>query len=312
MTRAARVLVAAYAIDLVLGDPPWLPHPVRAIGWAIATGERRWNGADARAGLRGSLLSAGIIAATGALAYAAVAGARRFPPALAFLAEATIGASALATTDLVREATAVAVALEADDLVLARSRVARIVGRDTADLDATGIARATIETLAESTCDGIVAPLVWLAIGGVPAALAFKAASTLDSMIGHRDARFERFGAAAARIDDALNLVPARASALIAALLSGVPARSFGCALRDARAHASPNAGWPECAFAGALDVRLGGMNSYEGVRVDGPLFHARGRLPAVRDIRRAIGLVRRTSLATALVLALALRLRQD
>jgi adenosylcobinamide-phosphate synthase len=312
MTRAARVLLAAYAIDLVLGDPPWLPHPVRAIGWATATGERRWNGADARAGLRGGLLSAGIIAATGALAYAAVVGVRRLPPVVALVAEAAIGASALATTDLVREATAVALALEADDVVLARSRVARIVGRDTADLDATGIARATIETLAESTCDGIVAPLVWFAIGGVPAALAFKAASTLDSMIGHRDARFERFGAAAARIDDALNLVPARVSAIVAALLSGVPARSFGCAWRDAGAHASPNSGWPECAFAGALDVRLGGENHYAGERVDGAVFHKRGRAPTVRDIRRAIGLVRRTSLATALVLALALRLRQD
>jgi hypothetical protein len=106
MTRAARVLLAAYAIDLVLGDPPWLPHPVRAIGWATATGERRWNGADARAGLRGGLLSAGIIAATGALAYAAVVGVRRLPPVVALVAEAAIGASALATTDLVREATA--------------------------------------------------------------------------------------------------------------------------------------------------------------------------------------------------------------
>jgi adenosylcobinamide-phosphate synthase len=302
MTRSRRVLAVAYAIDLALGDPVWLPHPVRAIGEAVARGERRWNAPGAGAGARGAIFSLALIAATGATAVAVVATLRRLPRVPAFAFEAILGATTLATTDLVREAAAVADALEAGDLPKARRRVARIVGRDTADLDANDVARAAIETLAESTCDGIVAPLFWFALGGVPAALAFKAASTLDSMIGHHDERFEHFGKAAARIDDAANFVPARAAAAIAALVSGAPLRAFASAWRDAGAHASPNAGWPEGAFAGALDVRLGGTNQYAGVRVNGPVFHAAGAAPDAPDIRRAIRLVRRTSAVAAAI----------
>jgi adenosylcobinamide-phosphate synthase len=209
-----------------------------------------------------------------------------------------LGASTLAVRDLLAEVGAVAAALEADDLALARHRVARIVGRDTAALDADEIARAAIETLGESACDGIVAPLFWFALGGVPAALAFKAASTLDSMIGHREPRYRRFGAFAARLDDALNFVPARITAALIAVCAGTPRRTLAVAWRDAPGHASPNAGWPEAALAGALNVRLGGANTYAGERIDGPHFNAGAPAPAVADVRRAMRVVRRAARA--------------
>jgi adenosylcobinamide-phosphate synthase len=175
------------------------------------------------------------------------------------------------------------------------------VGRDTHDLDAHEIARAAIETLAESTCDGIVAPLFWFALGGVPGALAFKAASTLDSMIGHREPRYARFGAASARIDDVANFLPARAAAFIAAGAAPAPRAALRVVLHDAREHASPNAGWPEAAFAGALGVRLGGTNRYAGVAHAGAILNAAGSPPRACDVRRAIRLVRRTSALAAM-----------
>jgi adenosylcobinamide-phosphate synthase len=242
------------------------------------------------------------VASAFGVALALERGAMRLHPRAGSLVAIVLAASAFATTDLMREATSVAAALRADDLPAARSRVARIVGRDTAHLDAADIARATIETLAESACDGIVAPLFWCALGGVPAVIAFKAVSTLDSMIGHRTPRFERFGAFAARLDDAANLVPARLTAALLAVLSHAPGRAMQTAVRDARGHASPNAGWPEAAMAGAFGIHLGGMNTYDGVPHHGPLFHAEGRRPDVVDVVAAIVLVRNVSLAAALL----------
>ena len=298
MKPAAWTIAGAAILDWTIGDPPGLPHPVRAIGAAIALADARFNRDGAGSRFAGGLVALAVV--LGAAAAGALVARRRIGAVVA-------AASTLATHDLVREARAVHHALQADSLADARMAVARIVGRDTQDLDASEVARATIETLAESACDGIVAPLFWLALGGVPGAFAFKAASTLDSMIGHRTPRHERFGSVAARLDDAANLVPARLTALLIALAGARPIATIRAAMREAESHTSPNAGWPESALASALGLRLGGTNRYAGVAVGGPIFTPGGRAPHADDIPRAIAQVQRISLAATL---LAIRVR--
>jgi adenosylcobinamide-phosphate synthase len=224
--------------------------------------------------------------------------------------------TALATRSLLDESLAVIRALEAENLPLARRRLARIVGRDTANLDETEISRAVIETLAESACDGIVAPLFWMAAAGIPGAMAYKAANTLDSMIGHPEPPYRYFGRAAARLDDALNFVPARLTAVAIVAAAGLTsvhgsvcyraatARERFCHrppdatrarqiwMRDGDSHASPNAGQSEAAMAGALGVRLGGASSYDGRAHSAPLLNAEGRAASASDARAAWRLV--------------------
>jgi adenosylcobinamide-phosphate synthase len=231
-------------------------------------------------------------ALTGTLvALAWAAGLPRHPAWQVMLAWTT-----LATRSLLGEAAVVVLALEAGDLELARTRLARIVGRDTRDLDEKEMARAVIETLAESACDGIVAPLFWLAAMGVPGAMAFKAVNTLDSMVGHPEPPYRYFGRIAARLDDAANLAPARITALAIAAAAGVQrldaARSWQIWRRDGNKHASPNAGQSEAAMAGALGVRLGGRNWYDGNPHDAAILCAEGRTPSAGDARRALTLV--------------------
>jgi adenosylcobinamide-phosphate synthase len=201
------------------------------------------------------------------------------------------------------EAQTVLSALEARDIEYARTRLSRIVGRDTGSLDEAEISRAVIETLAESLCDGIIAPLFYLAIGGTPAALAYKSINTMDSMIGHRDERYLYFGRAAARLDDVANYLPARISAVlvcfVASLLPGTSARS---ALRtwiaDGGKHKSPNAGQPESAMAGALEARLGGCNTYDGVVIESPLLGEHYAAPVAAQVRTAVKVTAYASIA--------------
>jgi len=281
-------LAFAYAIDLVLGDPEWFPHPVRWFGSLIHLGER-WLRRCAR-GPRTELLAG--TALTGSVVSIGWALGR--PQNATW--QVLLAWTALATRSLLEEARAVIRALEAHDLTLARRRLARIVGRDTMHLDESEIARAVIETLAESACDGIVAPLFWLVAGGVPCAMAYKAINTLDSMIGHPEPCYRYFGRVAARLDDAANLIPARLTALgiiAAAKLQSLDAgRARQIWRRDGNKHASPNAGQCEAAMAGALGVRLGGPASYDGHQHDAPLLCAEGRLPAVSDARAALSIV--------------------
>jgi adenosylcobinamide-phosphate synthase len=185
----------------------------------------------------------------------------------------------------------VAAALEAGDLPAARHAVGMIVGRDTAPLDQAGVARAAIESLAESFCDGVVAPLFWLLLLGLPGLWIYKAINTADSMIGHREERWRMFGWAAARTDDVANVVPARLAGLV---LCAVGGGGWATLRRDARKHASPNAGWPEAAMAGLLGVRLAGPIAYDGAMHDKPWI-GDGRTTAdAADIRRALSVYRR------------------
>jgi adenosylcobinamide-phosphate synthase len=200
---------------------------------------------------------------------------------------------------------AVAQPLTAGDLPAARQAVSLIVGRDPSQLDAAGISRAATESLAENTSDGIVAPLFWGVIFGLPGIGAYKAINTLDSMIGHRTARYEAFGWAAARIDDLANLIPARLTGLLFAAVSVRPRTAFATMLRDAHHHRSPNAGWPEAAMAGALGIRLSGPRIYAGHLAQEPWVNAAAPDPAPADLNRALALYRRAMFVLAAGLAL-------
>lgn len=314
MARRRRIraleIAAAFALDAVLGDPEFYPHPVRLMGQAIDRLERiARRGADSEKKelLAGAALTATLVAAS----YAAtrlLAGTRRvLPETLALY-------TCLARKDLESSAMRVAQALEAGDLPQARTAARCLVGRDPEKLDADALSRACIESLAENLVDGVLSPLFWAALGGAPAGMAFKAVSTLDSMIGHRGVPYEYLGRAAARLDDLANLLAARlALALIAlaALISEQDAAgALRVGLRDRRQHPSPNSAYGEAAFAGALGLRLGGPDVYGGRTRHLP-FIGDGAAPrGPEDIRRAVTLMNVTSLlGLGLAMAAAARL---
>lgn len=284
------LLAAALAVEACVGYPQALyariSHPVVWMGRLIETLERRWND-PARSDVARRMLgiAAMIIVAgsAGALGYVIQASAQQLPfGAVVVVLVATAG---LAQRSLYVHVRGVLQPLARNDLPAARVAVAKIVGRDTADLTPAAVAAAAIESLAESFNDGIVAPAFWLAVGGLPGLFAYKALNTADSLIGHREPRWRMFGWAAARADDAVNLIPAR----LAGVLIVVAGRGgLRIMLRDASRHASPNAGWPEAAMAGALRVRLGGAATYDGVPHERPTF-GDGRGPDTGDLGRAL-----------------------
>jgi adenosylcobinamide-phosphate synthase len=292
-------IAAACLLDWIAGDPEWLPHPVRLIGRSTQLAETL---------LRRPSQSAREELIAGAALTVAVTGLSHFGTAKAVKwgAGILLAWTCLATRNLIDESLAVIRALEKTDLPHARERLARIVGRDTQFLSETDVHRALIETLAESACDGIVAPLLYMAVGGVPVAMAYKAVNTLDSMIGHADRRYFYFGKAAARLDDAANYIPARLTALAIVAAAGMESKSaLKIWRRDGKKHKSPNAGQPESAMAGALRVRLGGVNTYAGETMETPLLGAEFEQPKLHHAKRAVRLVTAVSLLSAAVAAL-------
>ena len=292
------VVFAAMLLDAVIGDPAWLwrrlPHPVVLIGRLIAGLERALN----REGQRRAkgVLTVVIVVLVAGLIGGAVSSVL-MPFSWGWLAEAAIASILIAQKSLIEHVRAVVDPLARHDLDGARAALTRIVGRDVSVLDEAGVARAGIETCAENASDGVIAPIFWGALFGLPGMMVYKAVNTADSMIGHRDERYAEFGWAAARLDDLLNLIPARLTGLlivIAALVTPSASASDGLRimLRDARRHASPNAGFPEAATAGALDLRLGGPRVYEGERDDAP-WMGDGRMGATaQDMTRTIRLI--------------------
>jgi adenosylcobinamide-phosphate synthase len=286
----------ALLIERAVGYPPRLfrliGHPVTWMGALITWLDTRLNqGANRR--LKGAVMLLLLLLTGLAISLLVVAVTRRVP--FGWVLEALIASSLLAQKELGRAVKAVADTL-AVSLDSGRSAVSHIVGRDPDTLDEAGIARAAIESLAESTSDGVVAPLFWLLIGGLPGIVLYKAANTADSMVGHRTERHAEFGWASARCDDWLNWIPARLSALLIAgaaflVRRADPEAAWSTALRDARKHASPNAGWPEAAFAGALGFELGGPRAYSGEVHDLPHFgDGKANLTAL-DILKALEL---------------------
>jgi adenosylcobinamide-phosphate synthase len=307
----ARTIAAAYFLDWIAGDPEWLPHPVRLMARCTQLAEPllRWPGqTPLQEVIAGAALTAGVVGGSYLATAKAIAWAQRIGCGTG--AEILLAGTCLASRNLIDESLAVIRALEQP--ALARQRLARIVGRDTQALSDTEVHRALIETLAESACDGVVAPLLYLAIGGVSLAMAYKAVNTLDSMIGHADERYLYFGKAAARLDDVANYFPARITAFAIMLAAGVERKtSCGSALhtwyRDREKHKSPNAGQPESAMAGALRVRLGGENTYHGERIVAPLLGAEFEPPKTRHAMHALRLVTAVSLICAAI-AIAVR----
>lgn len=282
---AGLALGLGWLADEAFGDPR-RGHPVAGFG-AVAQGlEDRDYADDAHRGVLHVAVLVGGAVALGAAAERATRRTRWAVPVTAVACWTVLGGRTLR-----REAAAVAELIEADDLPGARQRMRSLVGRDLSGLGPGEIARACVESVAENTSDAVVAPLLWGAVAGVPGLLGYRAINTLDAMIGHRTARYRRFGWAAARLDDAANWIPARIAALATAVTAPIVGGSPLSTLRTVHAHAgrhpSPNAGWIEAAFAGALGVRLGGTNAYAGVMEDrGTLGDGRPVIPA--DIRRA------------------------
>jgi adenosylcobinamide-phosphate synthase len=295
--RAAGIALGVLA-DAALGDPRrW--HPVAGFGrYALALERRTYRPSRAR----GLAFTAAAVAAPVAAGLAAERVAARSRVAGTALTAAATWA-ALGGTSLAREGAGMATALERGDVEAARSRLGHLCARDPATLDADGLARATVESLAENTSDAVVAPLVWAAVAGVPGILGYRAVNTLDAMVGYRSPRYQRFGWSAARLDDVVNLVPARLTGLLtvacAGLVGGSPRRAWRALRRDGARHPSPNAGRCEAAAAGALGVRLGGTNVYGGHTEHRPEL-GDGPRPRVADVRRAVRLGRAVGWAAA------------
>ncbi len=317
VASAVFITFLAMLIELAAGYPqalvPAIGHPVTWIGTLIAFLDRSLNRATdtpehrRRAGILAAVIVCLIV---GVVAFVVQRELVRLPFGI-FLA--ALAASALiAQRSLHRHVADVALALEKDGLEAGRRAVARIVGRDTGVLDEAGVARAAIESLAENFSDGVVAPVLWMIIGGLPGAALYKAINTADSMIGHRTPRHEAFGWAAARLDDLINLPASRLSAVLivaAAALSGdaMVAAAWQVVVRDASKHRSPNAGYSEAAMAGALGLALAGPRVYGGVEVDDATMGQGRRDASAADIRRALALYRRAdAILLALVAALA------
>jgi adenosylcobinamide-phosphate synthase len=293
-------LVGGVALDHLVGDPK-RGHPVALFGSAASALERRMWRDDRAAGLGFAAVLVGACAGLGiALGRA---GGPRLAAATALGTWAVLGGRSL-----VAEAGAVSGHLERENLPAARQQLTHLVGRRTENLDEPEIARATIESVAENTSDAVVAPLFWGAVAGLPGLFGYRAINTLDAMVGHHNARYERFGWASARADDVANYIPARLTAaltaVVAPLAGGRNQRVVQVVRRDGRRHPSPNAGMAEAAFAGALGVRLGGRNEY-GSRVERrPVLGSDGRPPAVADIARTVALSRAVTIAATAVCA--------
>ena len=275
-------ILIAVALDLLLGDPRWLPHPVKLIGRVAAGLEspaRKWTTSPR---LAGTLVALFVIALSGTVAWVLVRASGWLYPLAGDAVSILLIYTCIAARDLAAHGMAVFRPLHAGDLSEARRRVAMIVGRDTERLDEAGVARAAVESIAENLVDGVTAPLFFAAVFGPVGAIVYKAINTLDSTFGYKNERYARFGWASARIDDVANYLPARLTApfvaLAALLLRERPAGALRILMRDRRRHASPNAGYTEAAFAGALGIELGGPSFYFGHDrpVDKPLIGER------------------------------------
>jgi len=298
-------------IELSAGYPQALSraigHPITWIGRLIAALDRLLNRETAEAHRRryaGIVAILLLLAIVGSITFAAERELLRLPFGLIIVA--VVASTLIAQRSLHQHVADVAIALEHGGVIAGRTAVAKIVGRDTDALDAAGIARAAIESLAENFSDGVVAPVFWMAIAGLPGAALYKAINTADSMIGHRTPRYAAFGWAAARLDDLVNLPASRLSALLlvaaAALHKNAAAAAWRAVVRDASRHRSPNAGYPEAATAGALGLSLAGQRVYGGVTIDDAAMGDGRRDATAADIRRALTLYR---YADAILLAL-------
>jgi len=319
------IITTAYLLDLLLGDPSWFPHPVRLIGWSVGQLEvclRKavWTPRGEQAA--GIILVLTVVGAVYGTSHELLVLSASLSRTLFVLLSILVAWTTLATKSLAQAAGDVRRPLADGDLPGARKKLSMIVGRDTQELPESEIVRATVETVAENTSDGVIAPLFYLAIGGPALALAYKAVNTLDSMVGHRNERYRHFGWAAARLDDLANFIPARITAVLICMATEIVALmrfsvpepqseirnpksgSWRIMLRDGTKHPSPNSGWPEAAMAGSLGVRLGGTSTYGGKLSQRPHLGDPTRMLESNDIALAVRLLYAASLLGVLAAA--------
>lgn len=302
------MILIAWAIEVSFGWPDWLyqriRHPVVWLGAVINTAEGALNCASFRFAARycaGTVTTVFCVSTSGAIGWLIT---DALPDsATGLLLQAVIASSLIASRSLYEHVARVASPLHTGDIVAARASVADIVGRDCSSLDESAIVRASLETLAENASDGVVAPVFWGLLLGLPGIAAYKAINTLDSMIGHRSARFYAFGGFAAKLDDLANIIPARLTALVIAAV--VPRRHVVTTiLRDAPRHRSPNAGWPEAAMAAVLSVRLSGPRSYSGARTTDAWLNAQAPDPGADDLSTGLTVYCKAMTVAALLVA--------
>jgi len=313
------IIVFAYILDLIFGDPRRLPHPVRGIGWLIQRFEtllRRFAKTPGTEKMAGIVLVIAIVLPVFFLCRLLILSASSISLYLGLAVSVLMAYTTLAARALADSAQAVLSSLDKGDILRARKELSMIVGRDTENLDEKEIVRAVVETVAENASDGVVAPLFYMALGGPALAMAYKAVNTLDSMVGYKNARYINFGRAAARLDDAANFIPARITAVLICLAAGLLRRLKPAAtpspqpsppggvgdsafqspwrvmLRDGRNHPSPNSGWPEAAMAGALGVRLGGQSTYGGRLSRKPFLGNGTPVPEKKDVEKSVRLM--------------------
>ena len=303
MTLITAILIG-WTADKLLGDPERLPHPVVLFGKMIAAGERRLNHGKHRR-MKGAALAVTLIAATFGATAGLIALAGMASPALRTAVEAVMIFYCLAGTTLIREVKGVFAALDVST-EQGRKQVSRIVGRDTSQLTDNEIRKAALETSAENLSDGVIAPMFWLLLLGVPGMAAYKMINTLDSMIGYRTERYKRFGTAAARIDDAANYIPARLTVLLMIAVAGKP-ELLKFVARNGKRHASPNSGYPEAALAGILNCRFGGGHYYFNEYFDKPFIGDNDRQLTKNDLRKAVTV---NTLAEAVMLVILIMCR--
>ncbi|MEN1759814.1 adenosylcobinamide-phosphate synthase CbiB [Anoxynatronum sibiricum] len=308
------IILIAYILDLVLADPPHWPHPVRWMGVLISWFDHRLHCSEQSGHwqmFRGGIMVVLVVMAAGGAATLILKVASSFHMWLGTILAGWLAYTSLSARGLKLAALDVLMPLEQNNLTKARQALSMIVGRETENLTEKEVVRATVETVAENFSDGVAAPLFYLVLGGVPMAIMYKAVNTMDSMVGYRNERYLFFGRPAARLDDILNWVPSRLSVVLlaaGAMLTGNNAlQALKIAWRDGKNHKSPNAGWPEAAVAGALEVQLGGTNIYFGRPVEKPTIGDEQQELTREAIRKAVALLDAAALVAVIASILSL-----
>lgn len=301
------IILAAFVLDFILGDPRILPHPVIYMGNAISFFENRFRNLFKNLIVSGLFFAVFLIVSTWVAGFIIIKLSLSIHPLFGGFVQAILLFFCFSSKSLERAALDVSSALEENNIEKARKKVAMIVGRETGTLDQSAVTRASVETVAENFVDGFLSPLFFAVIGGVPLALAYKMINTLDSMVGYKNETYLLFGRASARIDDAANFFPARISVLILALAASLLSfkkgvLAFKTGFSQGSFHKSPNAGYPEAAFAGALKIRLGGPNIYHGVMVEKPFIGKKFKDPGTGKIKQACDLMMLASLLATFI----------
>jgi adenosylcobinamide-phosphate synthase len=293
-------LLLAFILDKILGDPLWLPHPVIWFGKAVALCDKKFNAGKAKI-MKGAMVTLLLVLIVFIVFYTLIHYTCQFNIYISLAIESIFLFYGIAGTTLIREGKAVFTELD-KSLVAGRKQVSRIVGRDTSQLNRDQVSAAALETMAENLSDGVIAPLFWFALAGIPGIMAYKMINTLDSMIGYKSDKYLHFGRFAARLDDLVNYIPARLTAIFMVLVTG-NLRAAEFVLKYGKAHSSPNAGYPEAALAGILNVRFGGAHNYFGKSIEKPFIGENQRSFTKKDIQKTIQTNRLVEVTTIIIL---------